>query len=111
MGRCWREKTLAPCATQLGLNLHLPVMHLGDNDGRGVVYDRFGAPLLEEGETVKAVRKATALALFKGRKAEQDPWGGITLEWQVPTPPPLENFDEIPVITRPPYDFNPEEER
>ena len=73
MGRCWREKTLAPCVTQLGLNLHLPVMHLGDNDGRGVVYDRFGAPLLEEGETVKAVRKATALALFKGRKARGQP--------------------------------------
>jgi cytochrome c oxidase subunit I len=27
-----------------------------------------------------------------------DPWHGKTLEWTVPSPPPLENFDEIPVI-------------
>ena len=41
-----------------------------------------------------------------GEKAEQNPWGGVTLEWTVPSPPPLENFEEIPVITKKPYDFN-----
>jgi hypothetical protein len=25
------------------------------------------------------------------------------LEWRVPSPPPLENFDEIPVVTGGPY--------
>ena len=40
-----------------------------------------------------------------GPKAETNPWGGKTLEWQVPSPPPLENFGEIPVITKGPYDF------
>jgi cytochrome c oxidase subunit 1 len=49
-----------------------------------------------------------AVALFNGKKAEQNPWGGVTLEWQIPTPPPLENFDVIPVITARPYVFNPE---
>jgi cytochrome c oxidase subunit I len=48
------------------------------------------------------------VALFRGNKAEQNPWGGVTLEWQVPTPPPLENFAAIPVITKRPYIFNPE---
>jgi hypothetical protein len=48
-------------------------MRLGDNDGRGVVYDRFGTPMLEEDETVEATRKATALALFEGRKARGQP--------------------------------------
>ncbi len=48
------------------------------------------------------------VALFKGQKAEANPWGGVTLEWQVPSPPPLENFEEIPVITHGPYRFNPE---
>jgi hypothetical protein len=48
-------------------------MLLGDNDGRGVVYDRFGAPILQEGETLEATRKTTALALFKGRKAKGPP--------------------------------------
>lgn len=34
---------------------------------------------------------------------ELNPWGGTTLEWTVPTPPPLENFDEIPTVTHGPY--------
>jgi cytochrome c oxidase subunit 1 len=36
---------------------------------------------------------------------ELDPWGGgRTLEWTVPSPPPLENFATIPTITHGPYD-------
>jgi cytochrome c oxidase subunit 1 len=36
---------------------------------------------------------------------DRDPWGGgRTLEWSVPSPPPLENFEEIPTVTRDPYD-------
>lgn len=47
--------------------------------------------------------------LYKGLRKKEvitdiNPWGGTTLEWTVPTPPPLENFDEIPVITRGPYE-------
>jgi cytochrome c oxidase subunit 1 len=34
----------------------------------------------------------------KGAPAPANPWGGTGLEWQIPSPPPLENFDEIPVI-------------
>ncbi len=41
----------------------------------------------------------------KGIKAEANPWGGCTLEWQIPSPPPLENFDEIPTITKDPYTY------
>jgi cytochrome c oxidase subunit 1 len=48
------------------------------------------------------------VALFRGERAERNPWGGVTLEWQVPTPPPLENFDVIPEIKSRPYIFNPE---
>jgi cytochrome c oxidase subunit 1 len=47
------------------------------------------------------------VALFKGEKAEMNPWGGITLEWTIPSPPPVENFEEIPTITQSPYHFNP----
>ena len=32
-----------------------------------------------------------------GPIAPMNPWNGKTLEWTVPSPPPLENFDEIPV--------------
>jgi cytochrome c oxidase subunit 1 len=43
--------------------------------------------------------------LKNGKKAEANPWGGVTLEWQIPSPPPLENFEQIPVINHGPYDF------
>jgi len=51
------------------------------------------------------------VALFKGKRAEQNPWGGVTLEWQIPTPPPVENFEVVPTITTRPYIFNPEVSR
>ncbi|MEJ2636028.1 MAG: cbb3-type cytochrome c oxidase subunit I, partial [Calditrichia bacterium] len=43
-------------------------------------------------------------ALFNGKKAESNPWGGTTLEWQIQSPPPQENFHEIPVVEHEPYD-------
>jgi len=42
----------------------------------------------------------------RGAIAPANPWHGVTLEWQIPSPPPHENFDEIPVITRDPYVFD-----
>ena len=52
---------------------------------------------------------ALIVATFKGPKAEANPWGGVTLEWTVPSPPPLENFDVIPTITHDPYHFPQQE--
>jgi cytochrome c oxidase subunit I len=37
-------------------------------------------------------------AIFGGEKAPDNPWGGWTLEWTIPSPPPAENFNESPVI-------------
>jgi cytochrome c oxidase subunit 1 len=45
-------------------------------------------------------------SIFKGEKAPMNPWGGKTLEWQIPSPPPEENFEEIPVITHGPYKYD-----
>ncbi len=48
--------------------------------------------------------------LFRGAKsgpaAAQDPWGGKTLEWTIPSPPPVENFITTPVIVKGPYDYS-----
>lgn len=41
----------------------------------------------------------------RGAVAPANPWNGVTLEWMIPSPPPLENFDEIPTITEEPYTF------
>jgi cytochrome c oxidase subunit I len=40
-----------------------------------------------------------------GTVAAQNPWASKTLEWQVPTPVPLENFEHIPVIASGPYGY------
>ena len=45
-------------------------------------------------------------ALRSGARAPMNPWGGKTLEWTVPSPPPLENFHEIPNVTAGPYDYS-----
>ena len=35
---------------------------------------------------------------FKGKKAGNDPWDAWTLEWAVPSPPPVYNFAADPVV-------------
>lgn len=49
--------------------------------------------------------------LVSGEKAEANPWHGSTLEWKIPSPPPLENFEEIPTITSGPYVFEGRSEK
>jgi cytochrome c oxidase subunit 1 len=44
-------------------------------------------------------------ALGSGRPAPANPWGGRTLEWQTASPPPADNFAEIPVVIAGPYSF------
>lgn len=44
-----------------------------------------------------------------GRPVARNPWGGATLEWQLPTPLPHKNFEEEPVVTTGPYEFEDEE--
>jgi len=43
--------------------------------------------------------------LFARIRAPQNPWSSVSLEWQLPTPVPLHNFDRIPVITGEPYGY------
>jgi len=50
------------------------------------------------------------VALRKGAKAPANPWGGMTLEWTVPSPPPLTNFTKIPTVKYGPYEYEHYEE-
>jgi cytochrome c oxidase subunit I len=40
-----------------------------------------------------------------GPKAEGNPWGAHTLEWQVSSPPPVFNFDTVPTVVGGPYEY------
>ena len=43
--------------------------------------------------------------VFVRQPAETNPWFSRSLEWQVASPPPVHNFDRIPVITSGPYEY------
>jgi len=43
-------------------------------------------------------------SLRYGAHASDNPWGGESLEWQTPTPPPTENFLDTPLVVRGPDD-------
>jgi cytochrome c oxidase subunit 1 len=38
------------------------------------------------------------LSLRSGEPAPDDPWDGATLEWSIPSPPPVYNFARIPTV-------------
>jgi cytochrome c oxidase subunit 1 len=49
-------------------------------------------------------------ALRYGPPAGDNPWGVTGLEWQTRSPPPKHNFDAVPVVDGPPYDYHVEME-
>ncbi len=40
-----------------------------------------------------------------GPRAVANPWRAHTLEWQVSSPPPIFNFDEVPTVVGGPYEY------
>lgn len=44
-------------------------------------------------------------SLRSGEKAPDNPWGGLTFEWQTSSPPPEHNFHYQPIAKHGPYDF------
>ncbi|UCC71183.1 MAG: cbb3-type cytochrome c oxidase subunit I [Gemmatimonadota bacterium] len=45
-------------------------------------------------------------SLFRGKKAEANPWRDNGLEWTVASPPPHGNFAVTPIVYRGPYEFS-----
>ncbi|TPK42204.1 cytochrome c oxidase subunit I [Mesorhizobium sp. B2-5-4] len=44
-------------------------------------------------------------SMFRGARAPANPWGATGLEWQTASPPPPHNFDTMPSVSRPAYDY------
>jgi cytochrome c oxidase subunit 1 len=45
-------------------------------------------------------------SLFKGKRAEQNPWHDNGLEWTLPSPAPHGNWERVPTVYRGPYEFS-----
>ncbi|MBI4467821.1 MAG: cbb3-type cytochrome c oxidase subunit I [Acidobacteria bacterium] len=46
-------------------------------------------------------------SIFRGAKAERNPWKAAALEWTAPSPPPHGNWgDQLPQVHRWPYDYS-----
>ncbi len=45
-------------------------------------------------------------SLFKGTKAEQNPWRDNGLEWTLPNPAPHGNWEKVPTVYRGPYEYS-----
>ena len=63
----------------------------------------WGAWLLGSGFFIITVYLLASLK--KGEKASANPWGSMGLEWRTSSPPPLENFEEMPNLEAGVYDY------
>ena len=63
----------------------------------------FGAYIIASGMLVFLY--AIVSSWRSGKEAGPNPWHAKTLEWFVPSPPPLENFEVLPVVTGDPYGY------
>jgi cytochrome c oxidase subunit 1 len=100
----------------LAFNLtFLPMFWLGIEGMRRRVADypaEFG--LVNLFISIAAVNIALSVAVFifnmvrswrTGPQAAANPWRAQTLEWQISSPPPVDNFDRIPTVTATPYQY------
>ncbi|MEA2002911.1 MAG: cytochrome c oxidase subunit I [Actinomycetota bacterium] len=97
----------------IGFNLTFTPMHMLGLNGMARRTYRYDASTGWGFENMLATIGAFIIAasfliflwnLIKSRKhgsvAGNDPWDARTLEWSIPSPPPVHNFDEIPVVSQ-----------
>ncbi len=62
-----------------------------------------GASILAVGYVIPLIYMIWSLRY--GPVAGPNPWGVMGLEWQTPSPPPTENFEETPLVAEPAYNY------
>jgi cytochrome c oxidase subunit 1 len=113
----FKKAYISACMLTVGFVLHyIPMFILGlqgmprryynylPKFESGNFFAGFGAYIMVAGICLMFVNLLAGL--IKGQLAPSDPWGATTLEWQVPSPPPLHNFTHAPELKEYPYDFS-----
>jgi len=67
------------------------------------VFSTAGASILGVGYILPLVYLTWAWKY--GKPAGANPWRATGLEWKTPSPPPVHNFEEVPVVTNRAYDY------
>lgn len=70
----------------------------------GNIYSTLGSIIMYAGLAIIIIN--LLVSLRNKVPAQANPWGGSTLEWTIPSPPPVENFEEIPQITKKIYHYD-----
>ena len=78
--------------------VHTSTYSSSDNFGPANLVVSAGGAMVGLGLLVLLGDLLVSLVAGRGRRAGADPWGGQTLEWATPSPPPLHNFDALPEI-------------
>jgi integrase/recombinase XerC/integrase/recombinase XerD len=65
------------------------------------------SPQFFVGRSLQALErtKVRRIIMRYGKKAPENPWGAVGLEWETASPPPTENFPETPVVIGEAYDY------
>jgi cytochrome c oxidase subunit 1 len=67
-----------------------------------------GASILAVGYVIPIVYLIWSMRY--GPRADSNPWGSRGLEWEIPSPPPTENFHRTPLVTEYTHSYHPGEE-
>jgi cytochrome c oxidase subunit I len=105
----------------LGNCVFFPMHILGVGGHMRRIYDPTAYPFLDAFKPLNTFISVSALllgatqliffanffiSLFRGPKAERNPWKSNTLEWTAPSPPPHGNFEQVPVVRHGPYEYS-----
>lgn len=58
-----------------------------------------GVALLIAGAGLLLLNLLISVGLKKGLQADDDPWGALSPEWMLPSPPPIGEADDLPMLT------------
>ena len=80
------------------MRVHRFTYDSADGFGPANLVATVGAVVTVLGVLVFVVDLLVSVVARKGRRAEDDPWQGHTLEWATSSPPPSHNFDRLPEV-------------